>query len=153
MSHATYFARMRTTRIPARATWPLRQLVLRPGRPVEDCDFPHDTDASTIHLGAWADDALVGIASVYAEACAQLPAAKPFRLRGMAVHPERQGQGVGALLVHEALEAVRAEGGDLLWCNARTSASGFYSGLGFAVEGEAFELPGIGPHHLMHRRP
>ncbi|HQW86517.1 MAG TPA: GNAT family N-acetyltransferase, partial [Flavobacteriales bacterium] len=107
----------------------------------------------SFHLGAWADDALVGIASIYAEACAALPAAKPYRLRGMAVHPDRRGLGVGALLVVEALNAVRTADGDLLWCNARTSASGFYTRLGFAVVGEAFELPGIGPHHLMHRAP
>jgi len=55
--------------------------------------------------------------------------------------------------VVEALNAVRTADGDLLWCNARTSASGFYTRLGFAVVGEAFELPGIGPHHLMHRAP
>lgn len=144
---------MRLTRIPARATWPLRQLVLRPGLPLEACAFPHDEDEGTFHLGAWADDALVGIASVYAEACAQLPAARPFRLRGMAVHPDRRGLGLGAVLVAEALSGVKAAGGDLLWCNARTSASGFYVRLGFAVVGEAFELPGIGPHHLMHRPP
>ncbi len=144
---------MRLTRIPACSTWPLRQLVLRPGLPMEACAFPHDDDVGTFHLGAWADDALVGIASVYAEPCAQLPATRPFRLRGMAVHPDRRGLGVGALLVAEALNTVRAAGGDLLWCNARTSASGFYTRLGFAMFGEAFELPGIGPHHLMHRAP
>ncbi|MCC6400043.1 MAG: GNAT family N-acetyltransferase [Flavobacteriales bacterium] len=144
---------MRIDRIHARATWPLRQLVLRPGLPLEACAFPHDEEADSFHLGAWADDALVGIASIYAEACAALPAAKPFRLRGMAVHPDRRGLGVGALLVVEALNAVRTADGDLLWCNARTSASGFYTRLGFAVVGEAFELPGIGPHHLMHRAP
>jgi hypothetical protein len=36
-----------------------------------------------------------------------------------------------------------------VWCNARTPARGFYERAGFAVEGEEFELPEIGPHVLM----
>ncbi|MBV6406185.1 MAG: hypothetical protein GFGODING_02970 [Flavobacteriales bacterium] len=153
MSIAAYFARMRITRIPARATWPLRQLVLRPGLPVEQCHFPNDDGPSTFHLGAWDDAVLVGIASLYAEACTSLPAQRPFRLRGMAVHPGQRGRGVGRALLQEAVDAVRAMDGDLLWCNARTGAGDFYRRAGFVVEGEVFDVPGIGPHLLMHRRP
>ncbi len=153
MNATTYFAHMRITRIPARSTWPLRQLVLRPGMPAESCRFPHDEHPTAVHLGAWDDAVLVGIASLHGEACAWLPARHPYRLRGMAVHPGRQGSGVGRALLQEALEVARAADGDLLWCNARTGAGGFYRRSGFAVEGEVFELPGIGPHLLMYRRP
>lgn len=42
-------------------------------------------------------------------------------------------------------------GGTQLWCNARSTAAGFYRALGFEAKGEEFELPGIGAHSLMWR--
>ena len=39
-----------------------------------------------------------------------------------------------------------ARGGDLVWCYARTTASGFYERMGFTVVTEPFDKPGIGPH-------
>jgi predicted GNAT family N-acyltransferase len=38
-----------------------------------------------------------------------------------------------------------------VWCNARTPAVGLYAREGFAIEGEEFELPEIGPHVVMTR--
>ena len=39
-----------------------------------------------------------------------------------------------------------ARGGDLVWCDARTTAAGFYAHFGFTVVTEPFDKPGIGPH-------
>ncbi len=36
-----------------------------------------------------------------------------------------------------------------MWCNARSGARTFYERAGFCVEGEEFEIAGIGPHFLM----
>ena len=44
---------------------------------------------------------------------------------------------------------LRARGGDLLWCNARVVALGFYERLGFVAEGPEFEIVPIGPHFVM----
>ena len=44
------------------------------------------------------------------------------------------------------LDAVAARGGDLLWCDARVAAAGFYERMGFTVVSEPFDKPGIGPH-------
>lgn len=139
--------------IPARATWPLRHRVLRQGRPLESCILQGDDAVGTFHLGLWDAGDLLGVASFMAERCDQLPADRPYRLRGMAVGPADRGRGLGAALVEEGLKQVRARHADLLWCTARTTASGFYLRLGFHVVGDVFELPGIGPHHLMHLRP
>ncbi|MFK7789853.1 MAG: hypothetical protein AB8C95_10235, partial [Phycisphaeraceae bacterium] len=38
-----------------------------------------------------------------------------------------------------------------LWCNARTSASGYYERLCFIQHGDLFEIPDIGPHAVMVR--
>lgn len=42
-------------------------------------------------------------------------------------------------------------GAEVLWCNARVGALGFYLRLGFATIGEEFEIAGIGPHFVMWR--
>jgi ribosomal protein S18 acetylase RimI-like enzyme len=89
-----------------------------------------------------------------------LPNAYPLRpelggawqLRGMATTPERQGQGIGGRLVATALSELRRRGGAIVWCDARTSAVGFYRRHGFTAEGEEFlhEESGI-PHYRMWR--
>jgi hypothetical protein len=38
-----------------------------------------------------------------------------------------------------------------VWCNARSPARGFYEREGFTIEGDTFEIAGIGPHFLMAR--
>lgn len=154
--------------IAATATYSLRAAVLRPGLPLEAAVFPGDTDPTTAHLGAFSGGELVGIASVYREAppgAADAGAAdagavdagpadaSAWRLRGMATLPQVRGQGFGKALVAACLEHVAARGGTRLWCNARTEAVGFYRKLGFATAGDEFDIPGVGPHYMMWRRP
>ena len=69
----------------------------------------------------------------------------------MATDVAVRGKGYGAALVTACLAHVKREGGAELWCNARVSASEFYTRLGFEVLEGPFELPGIGPHFLMRR--
>lgn len=139
--------------IPAAQTRPLRQRVLRPHQPPEAMVYPGDDAADTLHLGAFVDGALVGIASLYREPPPGEVDPGAWRLRGMAVTPEAQGGGHGRALLEACLVHARRQGGTRVWCNARTTASGFYTRLGFLVQGDVFELPGIGPHHLMSRAP
>jgi hypothetical protein len=40
----------------------------------------------------------------------------------------------------------------LIWCNARTSAVGFYSKLSWEIAGAEFDIPDVGPHFRMWRR-
>jgi GNAT superfamily N-acetyltransferase len=129
-------------------TYGLRQQVLRPGRPPEDSQFPGDQDRSSGHFAAYVEHRVVGVASVFAEAEANGPGV--WRLRGMAVDPDRQGSGVGTALLERVRDFVRRSGGGLIWCNARVSAQGFYVGAGFVAVGEPWEEPEIGPHVRMH---
>ena len=39
---------------------------------------------------------------------------------------------------------------ELLWCDARLEATGFYERLGFKMKGEIYNVPNIGPHKLMY---
>jgi GNAT superfamily N-acetyltransferase len=150
----------RIVTIPATATRPLRQVVLRPHQAAEELVFPGDDATDTRHFGAFINEKLVGVASVYREAPPQallaelrpIVAANAWRLRGMATLPAVQGQGLGRALLEACIAYVASQGGELLWCNARTPAAGFYLKLGFVTHGDEFEIPDIGPHYVMWRR-
>jgi ribosomal protein S18 acetylase RimI-like enzyme len=139
--------------IPAAETRPLRHVVLRPHQRPEELVYPGDEAPDTLHLGLYVEGQQLGVASLYREPRPGSSSPTEWRLRGMAVLSAHQGRGYGAALLRACLEHSAAHGCTRLWCNARTTASGFYRALGFVVEGEAFELPGIGPHHLMWRAP
>lgn len=150
--------------IPAAASYPLRQTVLRPHQSIEEMVWEKDDEPGTATFGAVdrADGEVVGVATVFREPPPFDPAeagvpfgavsgAQAWRLRGMAVRKDLQGQGIGALVLDALLDHVAAEGGNLLWCNARVSALGFYERAGFKAWGDEWELPVIGPHVVMWR--
>jgi ribosomal protein S18 acetylase RimI-like enzyme len=135
------------------ATRELRRAVLRPNWPVGSA-MHGDDNPDAVHLAALdGDGRVVG-------GCLVLPRTYPLRpdqpdawqLRGMATAPDLRGRGIGGQLVAAALEQLRARGGRLIWCDARTSAVGFYRKHGFTAEGEQFrhEETGI-PHYRMWR--
>jgi hypothetical protein len=138
-------------RVTPEATRPLRQQILRPHQSVDELCYSGDDDPLTLHVAAFADDAMIGTASVYREPPPGVSDPTAWRLRGMAVIETRQGTGIGRRLVDACIEHLRGHGGGWLWCNARVPAAGFYQKLGFAIEGEPFDLPQIGPHCYMWR--
>ena len=77
---------------------------------------------------------------------------KQYRLRAMASLPEVRGSGAGKMIVQEALRLVEAKGMEVLWCDARKVALGFYEKLGFERIDEWYEVPKIGPHQFMYYR-
>ncbi len=127
----------------------LRSIVLRPGRPIEECTYPEDAAPGAFHLGSFSGDRIVGIASFSREHIEGTHNA--YRLRGMAVDPAFQGKGIGTHIMAFAFEHLLLLGCDVLWCNARTSAAGFYAALGFEIFSEEFDIPGVGPHYKMKR--
>lgn len=140
---------VRVQRVTAEVVRPLRAAVLRPGLPSEQSVYPEDDLPSTLHLAATdAAGRVVGCATFFPEPYDGGPA---WRLRGMATDESVRGQGVGRLLLSEGLAAARTATVPTLWCNARTTAAGFYSRFGFVVEGEEFLTAGGIPHHRMHR--
>ena len=138
--------------VAAGETRPLREQVLRPGRPPADSIYPGDDDPATVHFAVYDGDRLVGIASLYRQDRAETGASGGgWRLRGMASAPNARRSGVGRALLDACLNHVAAMGGGELWCNARTPVAGFYARAGFDVISEPFEVPGIGPHVVMRR--
>ncbi|TGB00704.1 GNAT family N-acetyltransferase [Halobacillus salinus] len=130
---------------------PLRHEILRPNQSLEDCKYPKDYEEESFHLGVFVEDHLICVGSFYLEDHSDVPDGKVYRLRGMATWPEYRGQGAGTHLVSKAEEILSNRNADILWCNARTSAQGYYDRLGFKQAGDVFDLPPIGPHVVSYK--
>ncbi len=132
--------------VPAEVTYPLRRAVLRPDG--GEVIWAGDEDAATFHLAARTPDGrVVGVVRFSRARCPWRPlATSPWQLRGMATDAAVRGSGAGRAMVDDGLRRVADRGGDLVWCDARTSAAGFYERMGFAVVTGTYDKPGIGPH-------
>ena len=129
----------------------LRHTVLRPHQEPEELVFRGDDAPDALHVGAFQEGKLVGIASVAREPFPGEPYLDAWRLRGMATLPEARRKGYGAALVQALVAHVAARGGNLIWCHGRTSALSFYRALGFGEVGEEFDVPVTGPHFVLRR--
>lgn len=70
------------------------------------------------------------------------------QIRYMAVHPEWQGKGVGALVMQYLEYQAKVQGFNLITLNARESAVGFYLKNGYQVMGEGPLVWGVIPHKI-----
>ena len=141
---------------------PLRRKVLRQGMPAETAIFPGDDEPETFHLGALRNGEIVGIATFLVRPYPlDAAGARAWQLRGMAVDPDLQGQGVGTRILEAAIETLRDElvarderrGTATLWCKARIKAVEFYRRNGWVIEGDEFEIGVFGRHHFMKWQP
>ncbi len=148
----------RVDQVPATATWPLRQAVLRPHQTVEEMGLPDDDHPLTAAFVAVdGHGQVVGTARVAPAAppgpiADHAPTGSPaWRLRGMATRQGLRDQGIGGAVLSRTIEYVADQGGGLLWCAARVPAVNFYLRAGFTSHGQPWEEPDIGPHLLMWR--
>ena len=134
---------MEIRRISAQEARPLRAAVLRPNRPLADSIYPTDDDAETLHMGGYVDGELVTVATVFPDPLPEsgMSDGRAWRLRGMGTRPDMQHRGYGRAVLEKCIEHVRAEGGTLFWCNARSDAVEFYRTLGFETLGEEQRTP------------
>lgn len=135
--------------MPVDATHDLRRRVLRAGLADANVSFDEDARPEAFHLGVFDEgDRLVGIGSFFEEPCPHRPGARAWRLRGMAVEPDVQGQGVGRVLLEAAVRRFRTDGVQVLWAHGRDSALGFYQRHGWVVLGDGYVTDEtMLPHH------
>ncbi|WP_114166099.1 GNAT family N-acetyltransferase [Exiguobacterium sp. TNDT2] len=127
---------------------PLRHDVLRPGQAIETCYFEGD-DAETTRHFAWVEDGRVMSIATVMEVKRDFDGQTvAYQLRGMATDPKSAGQGIGSAF----LQALHRELDDAWWCNAREVAVRFYERNGLVKIGDAFDIPGIGPHYVMRTK-
>ncbi len=134
----------------------VRQLVLRPNQPIEACHFVGDEAADTFHFGAVTSAGeVIGVSTVlccHESRYQQFSSQRQLQLRAMAVLPDFQRQGTGKALLNVCLKEAAKRDCKTLWCNARSSAVDFYLKGGLSIVNEdAFEIEGVGPHHVMFK--
>jgi len=133
--------------IEAAEARPLRRALLHPSLPLAGVDYSSDRDPDTLHVGAFKDGVLVGIATVHRQAPPDAPGTAGWRIRDIAVERGHRGRGVGGWLLERCLEHVSRHSGSLAWCTTRVGAFGFFERMGFGRVGPPIEDPGEGPQY------
>ena len=118
-------------------TWdealPIRHSVLWPNKPLLFCKV--DGDETAIHYGAYLNDVLVTVASIYIDN-------RVARLRKFATLEGFQGRGIGSQLITHVLAELKKTEVEYFWCDARKTAVGFYNKFGLEVQGGEFVKSG-----------
>lgn len=111
----------------------LRRRVLRGNDPNKAVADPRDEEATSFHFGGFLDGRLVVSASFFPSTAPERENLATYQLRYMATDFDVQGEGYGALVLASAEDALRAQGVQQVWANARDTALGFYRSTGWTV--------------------
>lgn len=117
---------------------------------VDECVIDADSFEGTFHIGAVKNDEVVGTSTFIIDVNNNFDTINQYRLRAMATSPKVRGEGVGKQIVKFAIKKLKQMNVELLWCDARLEATGFYEKLGFNSVGDVYNVPNIGPHKLMY---
>lgn len=129
----------------------LRHKVLRANKDIDSARYALDNNPTTFHLAKKEQNEIVCVATFYPEHTSIINAQNPYRLRGMATHPEFRRRGFASELMNAAFEHLTKLECDVLWCKARVVALDYYDFMGFHKIGDVFEIEGIGPHYHMYK--
>ncbi|SOC78684.1 Acetyltransferase (GNAT) domain-containing protein [Salinimicrobium sediminis] len=140
-------------KISAEETYPVRQQVLRPGRPAREVFFEGDLEPDTFHLGYFDAGKILGVATYVSRKNNFFEAAVQYQLRGMAVLPNHRGKNIGEELLLKGEKLLKSKDPEiLLWFNAREVAIGFYKKYGYQAIGNPFMIPNVCMHIVMHKK-
>lgn len=139
-------------KITSKATYSVRQEVLRKGKPLETCYFNGDDDATTVHFGLFQDQKLIGVVSIFQFQNPEFSVNTQFQIRGMAVVSEFQGKGFGEQLLKTVEQYCYNHKATLIWFNAREKAVSFYKKLGYKINGQSFDITDVGIHFVMYKK-
>ncbi|GAB1856676.1 GNAT family N-acetyltransferase [Flavobacteriaceae bacterium MHTCC 0001] len=132
-------------------TYKVRHPVLRTNKPIDSCMFEGDTLKSTIHIGLFVKNKLVGVATFMKCNNPAFTVLEQYQLRGMAILKDYQGLKLGNAIITYGENMLKQKLTSLIWCNAREIAKKFYQRNGFSAVGEPFDIPKIGRHFVMFK--
>ena len=122
----------------------LRRAVFIEEQGVSEAEEMDDKDDQAIHLLAWQDGQAVGSARI-------LLLGDTGKIGRVCVLAPARGTGLGAALIHAALDVLREQPGiRRAKLGSQTHAIGFYEKLGFTAHGPVYDDAGI-PHRDMTR--
>ena len=124
---------MHIEQITPELTWRLRRDVLYPNQKIFEMGM--DEDAEGIHFGAFKEDKLAGVVSLFQKGT-------DFQFRKLAVEPSVQKIGIGRSLLNYIINYALENNAVRIWCNARSTAIGFYLKAGFTQTGKLFSKNG-----------
>lgn len=125
---------MHIEQITPELTHRLRRDVLYPGQKLFEMEL--EEDKSAMHFGAFADNKLAGVISLFQKG-------EDFQFRKLVVDLSMQHRRVGSDLLDYITCHAAVNGGKRIWCNARSTAIGFYLKKGFKQTGEVFSRNGF----------
>lgn len=141
------------TFISTKETYPLRLEVLwQHKNSLNECGLEIDDLESTFHVGAYKNEELVSIGTFLLQNNEKFKELKQYRLRAMATSPKVRGENFGKKIIEFAINELQKRNVELLWCDAREIALGFYEKMGFTLVGDFYEIPIIGKHKLMYKK-
>lgn len=120
---------MKISSISWEQTIPLRHKVLWPNKKPEYCRVEGDSEG--LHYGAFINDELICVASVYLKS-------DKARLRKFATDPRYQNQGIGSQMLAFIIQSLQGTQATSFWCDARESALGFYQRFNMHACSERF---------------
>ena len=137
--------------ISSQETYPLRLEVLwRHFDELNQCGIDIDEAKGTFHVGVFKDGEIVSVGTFLIQKNNKFDEQSQYRLRAMASSPKVRGEGFGQRLIDFAIKELQNRETEILWCDARKIALGFYQKIGFTVIGNYYDVPKIGPHKLMY---
>ncbi|MEW4924327.1 GNAT family N-acetyltransferase [Algibacter sp. 2305UL17-15] len=137
--------------INAEDTYTVRHPILRAGKPIATCAFDGDDLESTIHLGLFSNNNLIGVASFMKNKNEWFNNKLQYQLRGMALLKEHQGLGLGKMMLSYGENLLKLRNIKIVWCNARETALNFYKQNDYSTIGKPFEIAEIGVHYTMYK--
>ena len=115
-------------------TWPLRQTVMWPEKPIEYVQLKEDPNG--LHYGLFLEDKLEAVISCF-------ESGGEMQFRKLATSTLQQNKGYGTALLDFTISEAKRKGIKRLWCNARSNKRGFYERLGFTVTSNTFFKDGV----------
>lgn len=114
-------------------TWQIRHEVMWADKPIDFIKLPNDDDG--FHYGLFDGGALVSVISLFIEQSSG-------RFRKFATRADLQGKGYGSKLLSFLIKEAEQRKLTEVWCDARTSAIGFYEKFGMKISSEVFQKSG-----------
>ena len=120
--------------IPYQLTWPIRQAVMWPNKPMAYVILPNDGDGT--HFGGYLQDRLVAVISVFVQD-------QTAQFRKLATVVPEQGKGYGTMLLQHLFDHLKERNVTKVWCSARVNATSFYGKFGMVSTSQTFIKGGL----------